>query len=62
MLLAAALLLATAGTISYQAQDRKNDLDALLKKTLKSRFQKKDMKEIYLSGPNRTHNAFGASS
>lgn len=56
VLLAAALFLVSAGYIATSKQSPKDALDLILQQNLKSHFQKKEMKEIYLSGPQKTHN------
>jgi len=62
LLLAFVVFLASAGYIVVPAETQKQALDSLLKSTLKAKFQQKEIREIYLSGPSKTFNACGSAT
>jgi hypothetical protein len=60
LLLIPALFIFSA-TQEIQPSTNQQKVDALLQKSPKVKFHKKEIKEIYLAGPNKTFNACGAT-
>lgn len=63
LILALPFLFATSkNALAVQTEMKKETLNDFLQKRLGTKFQKKNIKEIYMSGPQKTYNACRISS